>query len=172
MTVRSALRTPFATVLASRRCDAGSRAGADMAVNDDLERFLVAQSGVYEGVLGELRSGRKTGHWIWYIFPQLIGLGRSETSRFYAITSLVEARAYLAHPVLGGRLRECGECVLAIPERSAVEIFGSLDAAKVRSCMTLFQRAAPHDPIFGRVLDRYFDGVPDPLTEALLASGS
>jgi uncharacterized protein (DUF1810 family) len=134
----------------------------------DLDRFLVAQQGVYPGVLDELRSGRKTGHWIWFIFPQIAGLGRSEVSRYYAMASLVEARAYLDHPVLGERLRSCATILLATRDRTATEIFGSLDALKVRSCMTLFHRAAPNEPVFAQVLERYFGGAVDALTEALL----
>ena len=118
----------------------------------DLERFVEAQTGVYEGVLRELRAGRKTGHWIWFIFPQLAGLGRSEMSRFYGIASLDEARAYLDHPVLGPRLRECVGAVLATSGATADQIFGSLDAMKVRSSMTLFHRAAPDEPLFVEVL--------------------
>jgi uncharacterized protein (DUF1810 family) len=140
--------------------------------DEGLDRFVVEQQGVYEGVLRELRAGRKTGHWIWFIFPQLAGLGRSSMSQHFAIGSLEEARAYLAHPVLGARLRECSEVLLAIDGRTAVEIFGSLDAMKLRSCMTLFHRATPQDPVFERVLDRYFGGVPDAATDALLASES
>ncbi len=143
-----------------------------MTPSFDLERFVAAQQGVYDGVLRELRAGRKTGHWIWFIFPQIAGLGRSSMSQHFAIGSLEEARAYLAHPVLGARLRECSEIVVAIDGRTAAEIFGSLDAMKLRSCMTLFHRAAPDDLVFARVLDRYFDGVTDAATDALLASGS
>jgi len=134
----------------------------------DLERFVRAQEGVYEGVLGELRRGRKTGHWIWFVFPQVAGLGRSATSQQYAIASLAEARAYLEHPVLGSRLRECAALVLALPDRSAVEIFGELDAMKLRSSMTLFHRAAPDEPLFDEVLERFFDGRPDPATDERL----
>jgi uncharacterized protein (DUF1810 family) len=140
--------------------------------SDDLDRFVVEQQGVYDGVLRELRVGRKTGHWIWFIFPQVAGLGRSPMSRHFAIGSLEEARAYLAHPVLGARLRECSDVLLAISGRTAVEIFGSTDAMKLRSCMTLFHRAAPQDPLFALVLDRYFGGIPDAATDALLASES
>jgi uncharacterized protein (DUF1810 family) len=136
----------------------------------DLERLAAAQEGGYEGVLRELRQGHKTGHWIWFVFPQLAGLGRSEISRFYAIRSLAEARAYLAHPILGPRLRECAAIVLDAPEGSAEAIFGSLDAMKVRSSMTLFHRALPEEPLFRRVLERHFDGTPDPYTDELLAS--
>ncbi len=135
----------------------------------DLERFVAAQEGVYAGVLDELRRGRKAGHWIWFIFPQVAGLGRSETSRYYAIGSLDEARAYLVHPVLGPRLHESAELLLSVAGGSVDEILGSIDAMKVRSSMTLFQRAAPDDPVFRAVLDRYYDGLTDEATEALLA---
>ena len=135
----------------------------------DLDRFLAAQAHVYDDVLAELRSGRKTGHWIWFIFPQIDGLGRSEMSHHYAISSLDEARAYLADPVLGARLRECATAVLAIEGRTAEQVFGSTDAMKLRSSMTLFQRAAPGEPLFAAILDRFFAGAADPLTEALLA---
>ena len=134
----------------------------------DLERFVAAQEGVYEGALRELRQGRKTGHWIWFIFPQLAGLGRSEMSRFYGIESLAEARAYLDHPVLGARLRECVGAVLATSGRTAEEIFGSLDAMKVRSSMTLFHRAAPEVPLFREMLDRFYAGFTDDATDTLL----
>jgi uncharacterized protein (DUF1810 family) len=134
----------------------------------DLERFVDAQEGVYEGVLRELGAGRKTGHWIWFIFPQLAGLGRSEMSRFYGIGSLDEARAYLDHPVLGSRMHECIGAVLATSDATADEIFGSLDAMKVRSSMTLFHRAAPDDPLFREVLDRFYGGALDEATDAML----
>ncbi len=134
----------------------------------DLERFVAAQRDVYPSVLEELRRGRKAGHWIWFIFPQLAGLGRSATSQAFAIRSLEEARDYLAHPLLGARLRECASIVAALERRSAVEIFGPLDAMKVRSSMTLFMRAAPDEPVFALVLDRFYDGLPDDATEALL----
>ena len=133
-----------------------------------LDRFLDAQRPSYAAALGELRRGRKTGHWIWFIFPQVAGLGRSEMSRFYAIASLDEARAYLDEPVLGARLRECATAVLAIEDRPATDIFGPTDALKVRSSMTLFHRAAPDDPFFREVLNRYFDGIPDPATDERL----
>ena len=134
----------------------------------DVQRFVEAQTGVYEGVLRELRAGRKTGHWIWFIFPQLAGLGRSETSRFYGIASLDEARAYLDHPMLGPRLRECVDAVLATSGATADQIFGSLDAMKVRSSMTLFHRAAPDDPLFLEVLKRFYGGVADAATDSML----
>jgi uncharacterized protein (DUF1810 family) len=137
-------------------------------VSADLERFVAAQRDVYPSVLEELRRGRKAGHWIWFIFPQLAGLGRSVTSQAFAIRSLEEARDYLAHPLLGARLHECASIVAALERRSAVEIFGPLDAMKVRSSMTLFMRAAPDEPVFALVLDRFYDGLPDDATEALL----
>jgi uncharacterized protein (DUF1810 family) len=135
----------------------------------DVERFVAAQETVYAGVLDELRRGRKTGHWIWFIFPQLAGLGRSDASRYYAIASLEEARAYVAHPVLGPRLIECARVLVAVRERTAVEVFGLLDAMKVRSSMTLFQRAVPAEPVFIQVLQRHYDGMVDDATDALLA---
>ena len=135
----------------------------------DLGRFLDAQEGVYAGVLEELRGGRKDTHWIWFTFPQIAGLGRSWISQQYSIVSLEEARAYLADPALGARLRECAGAVLATKGRTANEIFGELDAMKVRSSMTLFHRAAPDEPLFQQVLERYYGGVPDALTDQLLA---
>jgi uncharacterized protein (DUF1810 family) len=138
----------------------------------DLERFLAEQEPVYEGVLEELRRGRKTGHWIWFIFPQVAGLAHSDMSRRFAIASLAEARAYLAHPVLGARLRECTWVVLTAGGRTAVEIFGSTDAMKLRSCMTLFHRASPNEPVFARVLDEYYGGVADEATDARLGRGN
>ena len=137
-----------------------------------LARFLVAQESVYEGVRGELGRGHKTGHWIWFIFPQIEGLGRSDLSRYYAIASLDEARAYQAHPVLGARLRDCASLVLVTQGRTAEGIFGAVDAMKLRSSMTLFQHAAPDEPVFGQVLDRFFGGIPDPATEARLGTTS
>ena len=134
----------------------------------DVERFVRAQEPVYEQVIRELRNGRKTSHWIWFVFPQVAGLGQSEMSRHYAIGSLVEARTYLAHPVLGARLHECARILVDLPGRTVEGIFGPLDARKLRSSMTLFHRAAPDDPLFGAVLDRYFDGVADPATDSLL----
>ena len=138
----------------------------------DLERFVAAQGGIYPDVVGELREGRKTRHWMWYVFPQALGLGESATSRRYAIRSLREARAYLEHPVLGPRLRECTGIVLAAPQTATAEsIFGPVDALKLRSSMTLFLRAAPEDPRWQQALDRYFGGQPDPRTDELLGIG-
>jgi len=139
-----------------------------MSTSYDLGRFVSAQEGVYAGVLDELRRGRKVGHWIWFIFPQVAGLGYSAMSQQYAISSLDEARAYLAHPVLGARLRECAAVVLATTGRTALEIFGSIDAMKLRSSMTLFHRAVPDEPVFAQVLERYYDGKADDATDARL----
>jgi len=133
-----------------------------------LDRFIAAQEGAYEGAIAELRAGRKTGHWTWFVFPQVAGLGRSEMSRHYAIASLDEARGYLAHPVLGSRLRECAAALLATTGRSAEEVLGSIDAVKVRSSMTLFLRAAPDEPRFREVLDRFYRGRTDDATDAIL----
>jgi uncharacterized protein (DUF1810 family) len=136
----------------------------------DLERFVAAQdqSGVYDSAVTELRAGRKTGHWIWFVFPQIAGLGQSAMSRRYAIASLDEARAYLDHPLLGARLAECVRVLTELHDLSAVDIFGPIDAQKLRSSMTLFARAAPADPVFGAVLDRYFGGSADQNTERRL----
>ena len=140
----------------------------DRKRSDVLGRYVEAQAHVYDGALDELRRGRKTGHWIWFIFPQIAGLGYSELSRRFAISSLGEARAYLAHPVLGARLRECAAALLATTNRTAEEILGATDAMKVRSSMTLFHRAAPDEPLFAEVLDRFYGGVPDAATDARL----
>jgi uncharacterized protein (DUF1810 family) len=133
----------------------------------DLQRFVSAQDagGTYERVTAELRSGRKTSHWMWFIFPQIAGLGYSPTSQTYAITSLAEARAYLAHPVLGARLIECAAILTRIRGRTAEQIFGEVDAVKLRSSVTLFMHAAPGEPVFQQILNQYFDGVPDSATE-------
>ena len=133
-----------------------------------LQRFRDAQAGVYEGALGELRRGSKTGHWMWFIFPQLAGLGHSETARYYAIGSLEEARAYLADPLLGPRLRACARALLDTRETSAEAILGPVDALKLRSSMTLFRRAAPDERVFTQVLERFYGGAPDPATDRLL----
>jgi uncharacterized protein (DUF1810 family) len=136
-------------------------------VGFDLERFASAQAGVHDRALAELRAGRKQSHWMWFVFPQLRGLGRSETSRFYGLAGLAEARAYLADPVLGPRLRAAFQAVLGAPG-TAVEVLGPVDAMKLRSSATLFLRAAPRESIFQAVLDRFFEGVPDPATDQLL----
>jgi uncharacterized protein (DUF1810 family) len=133
----------------------------------DLARFVEAQDGVYEYALDELRHGRKTRHWMWFVFPQVAGLGYSATSRRYAISGLDEAVAYLAHPLLGARLRECAAAVAASGASSAEQIFGGIDAIKLRSSMTLFHLAAPDEAVFTDVLDRYFGGAPDAKTVEL-----
>ncbi|MDP9795617.1 uncharacterized protein (DUF1810 family) [Catenuloplanes nepalensis] len=133
----------------------------------DLQRFVDAQEGVHERALAELAAGEKRSHWMWFVFPQLAGLGRSEMARRYALASLDEARDYLAHPVLGPRLRECARAVLSVQGRTADRILGGIDAQKLRSSMTLFSLAAPDEPVFAEVLDRYFEGAPDPLTRTL-----
>jgi uncharacterized protein (DUF1810 family) len=132
----------------------------------DLARFVTAQASVHEQALAELRRGSKTGHWMWFVFPQIAGLGFSDMAQRYGISSLDEARAYLAHPVLGPRLRQCAQVVADTTGRSAEQIFGSIDAMKLRSSMTLFHRADPEEPVFAAVLDRYFDGVADEATDA------
>lgn len=126
----------------------------------DLERFVQAQDsgGTYQRAVAELRSGRKTTHWMWFIFPQIAGLGRSAMAQAYAISDLAEAQAYLAHPILGPRLIECAEVVAAQQGRSAEQIFGGIDAIKLRSSMTLFAQAAPDQTIFQQVIDQYYDG--------------
>jgi uncharacterized protein (DUF1810 family) len=134
----------------------------------DLQRFVLAQASDYPRVLAEIGGGRKQSHWMWYVFPQLDGLGFSSTSRLYAVKSLAEAEAYLRHPVLGPRLLECTEAVLRVEGRSAGEIFGATDEMKLRSCATLFARVSPAGSIFERVLTKYFRGEPDRRTLDLL----
>ena len=133
----------------------------------NLERFVAAQDagGTYDRATAELRAGRKATHWMWFVFPQIAGLGYSPTSRTYAISSLDEARAYLAHAVLGPRLIECAAILTRVPGRTAEQIFGEVDAMKLCSSVTLFMHAAPGEAVFRQVLDRYFGGIPDPATE-------
>jgi uncharacterized protein (DUF1810 family) len=142
-------------------------------VNDPfrLRRFEIAQDegGTYVAAVSELRVGRKVSHWMWFIFPQISGLGQSSISRTYAITSLAEAEAYLQHPVLGSRLIECTRTLTEVTGRTAQDILGATDAMKLRSSMTLFARAAPDPAPFQRVLNDYFDGVVDAATENRLA---
>lgn len=133
----------------------------------DLQRFVDAQSPVYRQVCAELAAGGKRSHWMWFVFPQLRGLGRSATAQHYGIGSKAEAQAYWAHPLLGPRLQQCTELVLAVEGRSAHEIFGPPDDLKFRSCMTLFAQATG-DAVFRRALEKYFDGEPDPRTVELL----
>lgn len=140
-----------------------------MTADDDLERFVRAQDPVWATVTAELRAGRKRSHWIWFVFPQLRGLGHSWASTFYGIASLAEARAYLAHPVLGPRLAEATDLLLTTPGTDPEAILGGIDAVKVRSSMTLFLRAEPTARRFQTVLDRFYAGAADPATDALLA---
>jgi uncharacterized protein (DUF1810 family) len=135
-----------------------------MDTDYDLQRFVDAQEGVYATALAELRDGYKRSHWMWFVFPQIEGLGRSETARRYAILSTDEAAAYLAHPVLGKRLRECAAAVAVHEGRSANAIFGHPDDLKFHSSMTLFADVAPHEAVFQDCLDRFFDGMPDAAT--------
>lgn len=137
---------------------------------NDLARFVEAQDrgNTYDRAIAELRAGEKTSHWMWFVFPQIAGLGRSPTAQLYAVRSLDEARDYLEHPVLGPRLLECARVVAELDELTASSVFGEIDAKKLRSSMTLFARAAPHEPVFFRVLENYFCGEPDQHTERLL----
>ena len=140
-----------------------------MSPSFDLTRFVTAQDsgGTYATALGELRAGRKRSHWMWFVFPQVAGLGRSETAQYYAIDGLDEARAYLAHPTLGPRLRECAETVASLRSTDAVQVFGGIDAQKLRSSMTLFALASDRDEdraAFRAVLEHYFGGEDDPET--------
>ena len=134
----------------------------------DLDRFLKAQGDTYDTALDELKAGRKRSHWIWFIFPQIAGLGRSPTSQFYGVKSLDEAAAYLRHPILGGRLHESLKTLQMLEETSADRIFGDLDAMKFRSSLTLFAEANPSDPIIEAALDRWFGGRKDEKTLQLL----
>jgi uncharacterized protein (DUF1810 family) len=137
----------------------------------DMQRFLDAQAPVFDEVCAELAAGRKRTHWMWFVFPQLQGLGQSPTARFYGIGSRGEAQDYWRHPVLGARLERCTRLVLAHVDMTAHEIFGSPDDLKLRSCMTLFREVAPDQPLFGQVLQRFYGGQPDRRTLELLAAG-
>ena len=145
-----------------------SDAGRSPADPYDLNRFVHAQADAYKRALAELQSGQKRTHWMWYIFPQLDGLAFSSTSKHYAIRSVAEAQAYLAHPILGPRLRECAEAVLGIEGRSATAIFGSPDDLKLRSCATLFASVSPPGSVFDRLLGKYYRGERDTKTLQLL----
>ncbi len=134
----------------------------------DLQRFVDAQRDSYDTALAELRAGSKRSHWMWFVFPQVAGLGRSATAQHFAISGLDEARAYLAHPVLGPRLLECTRALADLDGADAVAVFGSVDAQKLRSSMTLFAHADPVEPLFRAVLDRYFGGAEDDATTSRL----
>ena len=140
-----------------------------MSHENDLQRFVDAQESRIFDAMVELRGGRKRSHWMWFVFPQLRGLGHSQMAWHFGLQSVEEAQAYLAHPVLGARLRECVQLVLSVRGRTAHEIFGSPDDLKLRSCLTLFREIDGTDGVFGRALDQYFDGQPDPMTLQLLA---
>ena len=139
-----------------------------MRNDSGIARFVDAQADCYGAVLDELRAGRKTSHWMWFVFPQLAALGRSATAKFYGIVDIAEARSYAAHPLLGPRLRECAEIVAAIQGRTAHAIFGSPDDLKLCSSMTLFEQAAGDEAVYGRVLDRFYGGRRDEVTLRLL----
>jgi uncharacterized protein (DUF1810 family) len=177
-TTASTPPTRLATTVPNLRWVVGDTASSiDMVTTaDNLQRFVDAQREVYDNVRTELRAGCKRSHWMWFVFPQLAGLGSSPTARYYALAGLAEARAFLAHPLLGERLRECTQLVNAAQERSVHAIFGSPDNLKFRSCMTLFAAAAGEAPDAGRefreALTRYFDGAADPRTLALLKESS
>ncbi|WP_210530088.1 DUF1810 domain-containing protein [Rubellimicrobium arenae] len=134
----------------------------------DLDRFLPPQDNTYASAMAELRHGRKESHWMWWIFPQLAALGRSPTAKAYGITDLEEARAYLAHPVLGSRLVEAARAMLLHPDRSPESILGGIDALKLRSCATLFASLPDAPPEFRALLESFYDGQPDPLTQQAL----
>jgi uncharacterized protein (DUF1810 family) len=136
----------------------------------DLRRFVEAQDPVYTRVCAELAAGAKGSHWMWFIFPQHQALGRSATARRFGLASLAQARAYWEHPLLGARLKECTRLALAVPGKTAQQIFGPPDDLKFRSCMTLFAQAAPDEPVFGQALERFFGGQGDERTMALLAA--
>lgn len=132
-----------------------------MENNYNLNRFIEAQNRDYDIALAEIRAGKKVSHWMWYIFPQLKGLGRSSTSEYYGLSGIKEAQAYLSDPILKARLIEITDAVIAHKDKSAEDIFGGIDAKKLRSCMTLFSIAAPDIPVFEAVLEQFFHGVPD-----------
>lgn len=142
-----------------------------MNANHDLSRFVSAQEGRYEMAYAELANGRKRSHWMWYIFPQLSGLGSSPMARRYALSGLEEAKAFLAHPLLGTRLVHISALLLGLETNNPTEIFGFPDDIKLRSSMTLFALACPEEPVFQQVLDRFFGGDKDPLTLRLLRTG-
>lgn len=139
-----------------------------MADPHHLQRFVEAQNPVYRQVCAELAAGAKTSHWMWFVFPQLKGLGHSALAQHFGIASQAEAEAYWQHAVLGPRLKECIELVLAVEEKTALEIFGSTDELKFHSSLTLFAQAAPQEPVFNRALTKYFGGESDARTQALL----
>ncbi|WP_338798650.1 DUF1810 domain-containing protein [Acidovorax sp. DW039] len=133
-----------------------------------LDRFSQAQEPLWARILSELKAGKKRSHWMWFVFPQFKGLGRSETAERYAIQSIAEAQAYLAHPILGKRLRECCQILLGLDASCASDVFGTPDDLKLHSCVTLFSAVSNDEPVFQAVLDKFFGGEADPVTTALL----
>lgn len=162
MGLLSSVRTVLVELLARLR------AGHSHVVPADLDRFIEAQNHTYLQARTEIEKGLKTGHWMWFIFPNWKGLGKSIFAQKYAIESVAEAEAYLAHPILGARLRRCSETLLSLEGRTAFDIFGKPDDLKLRSCMTLFAAVSGSGSIFHRVIDKYYDGVHDDLTLAAL----
>lgn len=148
---------------------AGTEPNRTLIDEFDLDRFVAAQEGIYDKALSEIRRGRKTSHWMWFIFPQMRGLGKSAMAQRYAIGSLEEARQYLRHPVLGSRLKQCVAALQDLVGPTAEEVFGPIDAIKLRSCLTLFSEAAPTEGIFSAALERWFRGMRDEQTLKLLA---
>lgn len=146
--------------------------GTTMDDPHDLRRFVDAQEPVWPAVTAELARGAKASHWMWFVFPQLKGLGRSRTAQHYGIASRDEALAYWRHPLLGPRLKHCTELMLAVPDRSALQVLGSPDDLKFRSSMTLFEQVAPDEPAFARAIERFFGGERDTATLSLLAPGT
>ena len=138
----------------------------------NLERFVSAQERDYETALSEIRDGHKKSHWMWYIFPQIAGLGRSSMTQYYAISDIEEAKAYMQHPVLGPRLVEISGALLQLPGNNATAVMGYPDDTKLRSCMTLFMLAAPDEPVFRKVIDKYYSGEADERTIALVKAGN
>ncbi len=133
-----------------------------------MQKFIDAQEAVYQQVLSELEAGRKVSHWMWFIFPQIQGLGRSSTVKYYAIKDAEQAQVYLKHPVLAARLKECAEILLRLKGKTAIDIFGDIDAVKLRLSMTLFSVVAGQDSVFSKVLKKYFNAEPDALTLQML----
>ena len=133
-----------------------------------MQKFIEAQEAIYPQVLSELETGRKVSHWMWFIFPQIQGLGRSSTAQYYAIKDAEQARVYLRHPILGARLKECAEILLRLKGKTAIDIFGDIDAVKLRSSMTLFSVVAGQDSVFASILKKYFNAEPDALTLQIL----
>ena len=139
-----------------------------MNIDNNISRFLSAQQNIYTHVLKELQNGNKTTHWMWFIFPQIEGLGNSQTAKYYSITTIEEAKEYLMHPILGKRLLECTNIIAGIENKTADEIFGSIDTMKLRSCMTLFNFISPEQKVFYDVLKKYFNGEEDEQTLSIL----